>query len=137
MLCFTLFIVMSAATRVLDRLENKLNQKLKKQVQDGLAEVFSEVSCKGVGKEIKAGRRVTAQAEYGIRMCVHPKLGPRYNPTTKTFFPMTSKGKRLEEAFIEKTNQMLETGGFRKMNPKLLANLRKKDKEYEKRVKKR
>ena len=135
MLCFTLFIVMSSA--VLNKIESRLSKKLKKQVQNGLAEVFSEVSCKGVGKEIKAGRRVTAQAEYGIRMCVHPKIGPRYNPTTKKFTPMSSKGNRLLENFIDTTNNMLETGGFRKMNPKLLANLRKKDKEFEKSVKKR
>ena len=125
------------SAKVLGGIEKRLDKALKKQVQNGLAQVFSEVSCKGVGKEIKAGRRVTVQAEYGIRMCVHPKIGPRYNPTTKQFYPQTAKGRRLEEAFIKKTNQMLETGGFRKMNPNLLRNLRKKDKAFERRVKKR
>ena len=128
---------MSLSGAVLSKIEARLNKKLKKQVQNGLAEVFREVSCGGVAKDIKAGRKVTESAAFGIRMCVHGKVGPRYNPTTKKFYPQTAKGRRLEEAFIDKTNQMLEMGGFRKMNPNLLKNLRKKDKAFEKRVKKR
>lgn len=119
------------------RIEKRLNKALRKQVQDGLAQVFREVSCGGVAKDIKAGRKVTESAALGIRMCVHPKVGPRYNPKTKKFFPQTAKGKRLEEAFIKKTNQMLETGGFRKMPSTLLSGMRKKDKAFERRVKKR
>ena len=121
----------------LNRIEKRLDKTLKKQVQNGLAQVFREVSCGGVAKEIKAGRKVTENAAFGIRMCVHQKVGPRYNPSTKQFYPQTAKGKRLEEAFIEKTNQMLETGGFRKLPPTLLSGLRKKDKAFERSVKKR
>jgi len=123
--------------KVLSAMATRLEKKLKKQVQNGLAEVFADASCKAVAREIKAGKNVTGNAEFGVRICIHNKVGPRYNPTTKKFTPMTSKGKRLEEAFIEKTNLMLEAGGFRKMSPSLLSNLRKKDKAFEKRVKKR
>lgn len=123
--------------KVLSAIEKRLQKNLKKQVQKGLAQVFKEVSCGAVAREIKAGRNVTGNAEFGVRMCVHPKVGPRYNPSTKRFFPQTKKGKRLEEQFIEKTNLMLETGGFRTMSPRLLSKLRKKDKAFEKRVKKR
>ena len=137
MLGFTLFIVMSPATRALDRLEKTLDKSLKKKTQNALAEIFSDLSCSAIGNVIKAGKNVTKNSELAVKICVHPKIGPRYNPTTKKFFPMTSKGKRLEEEFIEKTNQLLETGGFRKMNPNLLANLRKKDKDFKQSVKKR
>lgn len=121
----------------LDRLESRVNKKLRKQVQNGLAEIFTLSSCTAVGKEIKAGRKVTENAEFGIRVCVHPKVGPRYNPTTKKFHPQTAKGKRLEEAFIKKTNMMLETGGFKKMSPNLLSSMRKGDKEFAQEVKQR
>ena len=123
--------------KILSGIEKRLDKALKKQVQNGLAQVFREVSCGGVAKEIKAGRKVTENAAFGIRMCVHPKVGPRYNPTTKQFYPQTAKGRRLEEAFIKKTNQMLETGGFRKMPSTLLSGLRKKDRAFARRVKKR
>lgn len=123
--------------KVLSAVAKRLEKNLKKQVQNGLAEVFKGVSCGGVAREIKAGRNVTGNAEIGVRMCVHPKVGPRYNPSTKRFYPQTKKGARLEEQFIEKTNLMLETGGFRRMSPSLLSGLRKKDKAFEKRVKRR
>jgi len=123
--------------RTLRAIEKRLDAKLKKQVQNGLAEVFSEVSCKGVAREIKAGRKVTKNAEFGIRTCVHPKIGPRYNPSTKKFSPMTAKAKRLEKKFVDKTNDMLEAGGFRKMSSNLIPSLHKKDKAFEKYVKKR
>ena len=123
--------------RVLNKIEKRLQKNLRKQVQNGLAEVFAYSNCKAVAREIKAGRKVTENAEFGIRMCVHPRVGPRYNPSTKKFTPQTSKGKRLEEAFIKKTNMMLETGGFRKMSPNLLSRLRKGDKEFAQEVKRR
>lgn len=123
--------------RTLRAIEKRLDAKLKKQVQNGLAEVFSEVSCKAVAREIKAGRKVTGNAAFGIRTCVHPKIGPRYNPSTKKFFPMTAKAKALERKFVGKVNDMLEAGGFRKMSPKLISGLQKKDKAFEKRVKRR
>lgn len=121
--------------KVLTALEQRLDKKLKKQAQNALSVIFTDLSCKAVGREIKAGRKVTGNTELGIRMCVHPKVGPRFNPTTGVFTPMSAKGKRLEENFVKTTNKLLESGGFRKMTPNLIPNLRKKDKAFEKRVK--
>jgi len=119
---------------VLSAIEKRLAKNLREQVQKGLAEVFTLASCKAVGREIKAGRNVTGNAEFGIRTCIHPKTGPRVDPTTLKFTPQSKRGKKLDEQFIEKTNLMLETGGFKKMNPNLLSNLRKNDKEFEREV---
>ena len=123
--------------RTLRAIEKRLDAKLKKQVQNGLAEVFDLASCKAVAREIKAGRKVTGNAEFGIRVCIHPKIGPRYDPSTKKFSPMTAKAKKLEKKYVNKVNDMLEAGGFRKMSPKLISGLRKKDKAFERRMKKR
>ena len=123
--------------RVLDAVERRLQKNLRKQVQKGLAEVFELSNCKAVGREIKAGRKVTGNAEFGIRMCVHPKIGPRYNPTTKRFYPMTAKNKRREKKFVDLVNDMLETGGYKKMSPTLISRLRKGDREFAREVKKR
>jgi len=123
--------------KVLNAVAKRLEKNLKKQVQDGLAVVFTEVGCKAVAREIKAGRNVTGNAEYGIRMCVHPKIGPRYNPSTKKFFPMTAKAKALEKKFVDKTNEMLDTGGFRKLSPNLIPRLMAGDKAFKKETKKR
>ena len=123
--------------RILRAVEKRLDKKLKKQVQDGLATVFTEVSCKGVAKEIKAGRNVTGNAEFGIRFCVHPKTAPRVDPITLKFTRQSKRGKEMDERFIQLTNNMLETGGFPKMDPNLLSKLRKKDKEFEEEIKKR
>ena len=122
---------------VLSAIEKRLAKKLKKQVQDGLATVFTEAGCKGVAKEIKAGRNVTGNAEFGIRLCVHPKTAPRVDPKTLKFTPQSKRGKEMDERFIQLTNDMLETGGFPKMSPDLLSSMRKKDKEFEKEIKAR
>ena len=123
--------------KVLIAVEKRLQANLKKQVQKGLAEVFTLASCKAVGKEIKAGRNVTGNAEFGIRMCIHPKTAPRVDPKTLKFTPQSKRGKEMDERFIELTNNMLETGGFPKMKPDLLSRLRKKDKEFEREITKR
>ena len=123
--------------KLLKAVEKRLNQKLKKQAQDGLSVVYRELGCNAIAREIKAGRKVTGNAEFGIRMCVHPKVGPRFNPTTGKFTPMSARGKRLEEKFVENVDGLLETGGFRKMSPSLIPRLRAKDKAFEKRVKRR
>ncbi len=126
-----------AEERALGRIERKLDKSLKRQAQDSLAQIFKEAGCGAIAKEIKAGRNVTGNTAFGIRMCIHNKVAPRYNPTTKKFFPMTKRGKKLEEGFIKTTNLMLETAGFKKMPSNLLSNLRKKDRDFEKRVKSR
>jgi len=120
--------------KVLSAVATRLEKNLRKQVQKNLGEIFVLTNCKAVGREIKAGRNVTKNAEFGIWNCVHPKTGPRVDPTTLRFYPQSKRGKELDEQFIEKTNLMLETGGFKKMNPKLLSNLRKQDKEFEREV---
>ena len=123
--------------KVLKAIEKRLDKNLKKQTQDGLSEIFKLASCGGVAKEIKAGRNVTGNAAFGIRMCIHPKVGPRVDPTTLKFSPMTKRGKELEERFIDTTNLMLETGGFPRMRSDLLSKLRKGDKEFESEIKAR
>jgi len=117
--------------------EKRLARNLRTQVQSGLAQVFSEAKCTAVGREIKAGRNVTKNAEFGIRTCIHPKTGPRVDPITLKFSPQSKRGRELDEKIIEKTNLMLETGGFSKMSPTLLSNLRKQDKEFEEEIKAR
>lgn len=121
--------------KVLKAVEKRFDKKLKKQAQNALSEVYRELSCKAVAREIKAGRKVTGNAEFGVRRCVHPKVGPRFNPTTGKFTPMSAKGRRLEQKFVENVNGLLESGGFRKMSPRLIPKLRAQDKAFEKRVK--
>lgn len=123
--------------KTLDKIEKRLHKKLREQVQENLAQVFEETNCKAVGREIRAGRNVTGNAEFGVRMCVHERIGPRYDPAKNKFYPMTSENKKLEEKFIELTNQMLETGGFRKMDPELSSKLEKQDNEFQRKISKR
>ena len=121
----------------LDLLEKRLKLDLKKQAQIGLAEIFDLLSCKAIAGQIKKGRKVTENAEFGIRLCVHNKVAPRVDPKTLKFYPMSRRGKELEKKFIDKTNMLLESGGFSKMSPNLISNLRKKDKEFEREIAKR
>ncbi len=123
--------------KVLKAVEKRFDKKLRKQAQNGLSEVYRELGCNAIAREIKAGRKVTGNAEFGIRMCVHPKVGPRFNPTTGKFTPMSAKGRSLEERFIANVDGLLESGGFRKMSPSLIPRLRKKDREFKERVKRR
>jgi len=123
--------------KVLGAIATRLEKNLRKQVQKGLAEVFELANCKAVGREIRAGRNVTGNAEFGIRVCIHPKSGPRVDPKTLRFYPQSKKGKRLDEQFIEKTNLMLETGGFPQMSPTLLSSMRKKDREFAREISER
>ncbi len=123
--------------RELGRIEKKLDKALKRQAQDALSTIFKEAGCGAIAKEIKAGRNVTGNAAFGIRMCIHNKVAPRYDPTTKKFYPMTRRGKKLEENFIRTTNLLLENAKFKKMPSNLLSNLRKKDRAFRERVKRR
>ena len=122
--------------KALDELEKTFDLKLKKQTQDGLAKVYDAAGCGGVAKEIKAGRNVTKNAEYGIHICIHSKTAPRVNPDNMKFFPQTKRGKELEGKFIDKVNEALAGGGFKKMSPSLLSDIRKKDKAFENHIKK-
>ena len=123
--------------KILKAVEKKLDKALQKQTRDALSEVYKGLSCKAIAREIKAGRNVTGNAEFGVRMCVHPKVGPRYNPSTKKFTPMSTKGRRLEEKFVENVNLLLDNGGYRKMSSNLISRLRAQDRSFRERVKKR
>lgn len=114
--------------------EKRLARNLKKQVQKNLAEVFTLANCTAVGREIKAGRNVTGNAEWGIRYCIHQKTAPRVDPSTLKFTRQSKEAKKIDEKFIKITNDMLETGGFPKLPPDLLSSMRKKDKEFEREI---
>lgn len=120
----------------LNKVKKLLDSNLRKQTQDGLFEVYKELGCLGVAKEIRAGRNVTGNAEYGIRMCLHEKVGPRVNPDTLEFHPMTNKAMEIEEKFVDRIDKVLENGGFEKMSPSLLSGLRRKDEAFEERIRK-
>ena len=126
---------MSDAT--LKKIEKRLDKKLAEQSRKALAEVYNQLGCKAISREIKSGKNVTGNAEFGVRMCVHEKVGPRYDPISKKFSPQTKRGKELEHKFIENVNLLLAQGGYKEMSPQLLPKLRKKDKAFEKRVRKR
>jgi len=123
--------------KVLSAVATRLEKNLRKQVQKGLAEVFELSNCTAVGREIRAGKNVTGNAEWGIRYCIHQKTAPRVDPTTLKFTRQTKKARELDEKFIKLTNDMLETGGFPKLSPDLLSNMRKKDKEFEREISER
>jgi len=110
---------------------------LKKQTQDGLAKIFEKLGARGVANEIRQGRDITGNAEYGICHMVHDKLGPRVNVETWKFSPQSKKARRIEERFVENVNLLLKNAGFPKMSPTLLSDLREKDKEFERKVKAR
>jgi len=118
----------------LSAVEKRLARNLKKQVQKNLAEVFTLANCTAVGREIKAGRNVTGNAEWGIRYCIHQKTAPRVDPSTLKFTRQSKEAKKIDEKFIKITNDMLETGGFPKLPPDLLSSMRKKDKEFEREI---
>jgi len=123
--------------RLLRKVEKAAEVALKKQTQEGLAKIFTMLSCKGVAKEIKAGRNVSGNVEFGIRHCVHPKIGPRVNVKTWKFTRMTPKAKRIEKNFLKYANKMLTSAGFREVSPKLLTKLSQGDKAFERKIKTR
>lgn len=122
--------------KILREAQRIADEALRKQVQVGLAKVFTEVSCKAVAREIKAGRNVTGNAAYGIRLCVHGKLGPRVDPETLKFYPMTAKAKKIEKGYIKYTNLLLKNAKFKPLPSNLISQMRKKDKAFERRVRK-
>ena len=119
------------------KLPEYVEKELKKQTQDGLADVFNRLSCKAVAREIKENKKVTENVEFGIRYCVHNKLGPTVNVETMKFNPMSAKNKELENRFVGTVNKLLVDGGFRKVSSKLIPSLRKADKDFEKKIKNR
>jgi len=123
--------------KVLSAIATRLEKNLRKQVQKNLGDVFSYANCKAVGREIKAGRNVTGNAEWGIRYCIHQKTAPRVDPSTLKFTTQSKEAKKLDEKFIKLTNDMLETGGFPKLPSDLLSSMRKKDREFEREIKAR
>ena len=133
----TLLQLLKMSERILKMAQKAADEALKKQIQVGLAKVFTELSCKGVAKEIKAGRNVLGNVAYGIRFCVHEKLGPRVDPETLKFSPMTKKAKLMEKKFIKYTNFLLKQGKFKPLPSDLVSKMRKKDKAFEQKIRKR
>ena len=122
----------------LKTVKKALDNDLKKTARTGLSQAYKELGMGGVAKEIKAGRNVRGNAEYGVVMGVHNKLGPRYNMETKEFFPMTKRQREMEHKWIDNTNGLLKMAGEKPMNKaSLLKKLRAKDREFAKKVKKR
>lgn len=121
----------------LRNLEKMLEKDLQKKVLEGMAKTFDQLSCKGVANEIRHGRNVHGNIEYGIRHCVHPRLGPTVNVETGKFTPQSAKKRAMEERFIELANKALKTANLPTVKSTLLADLRKGDKEFERKVKSR
>jgi len=114
------------------------DEALKKQTKEGFVKLFNVLGLKGVAKEIKAGRNVRGNVAYGIKHGVHDKLGARYNPSTGKFFPMTKKAKAMESRFITLSNKLLKAGGYKPLNKReLIAELRRKDAAFKKKIKNR
>jgi len=123
--------------RLLREVKRTADLALKKQAQEGFAKIFIELSCKGVAREIRAGRNVTGNVEFGIRHCVHPKLGPRVDPDTLKFTPMPEKAKEIEKGFVEFSNKLLENASFPKLRSNLIEELRQGDKAFEQEIRER
>lgn len=121
--------------KILRAVEKRLDAKLKQQVREGLAEGFTQLSCKDVANEIRKGRDVSGNVEYGVMHCVHDKLGPRVDPSTLEFSPQPRKARDLEHRFIGMVNKTLEMGGYPQIDQaKVLRELRSKDRAFEKMV---
>jgi len=123
--------------RILKMAQKASSEALAKQTQEGLYKVFIELRCGGVAKEIKAGRNVTGNAAYGVRMCVHDKIGPRVNVETLKFIPMTKRAEEIEKKTVAYIDLILKNGGFKPLPSDLISQLRKKDKAFEQKIKKR
>jgi len=122
---------------IIKRMTKTVDEALKKQVREGFAKSFSELGCKAVADEIKAGRNIKHNVEFGIIHCVHDKMGPQFNVRTEKFIPQSKKAREIERKFIQYANLALKSSGYGPLQPKLLANLRKGDKDFEDRVKHR
>ena len=126
-------MVTQSEAKILSSVKKTLDAKLRQQTQEGLAKVFTELRCGGVAKEIKGGRNVVGNVEYGIKMCVHEKLGPRVDPSDWSFTPQTKRGREMEHQFISLVNKTLENGGYPKLDQgKIIKQLRVKDRAFEK-----
>ena len=128
-------------TKVLRAVEKRLDQKLRQQTCDTLAYFFSESKCGGVASEIKKCKtptNVRDNVEYGIQNCIHPKVGPRVDPTTLSFTPQSKKARILEHRGIDLLNKTLENGGFPTVDKSaLLKRMRAEDRGFEKDVQQR
>lgn len=121
----------------LNKMKKTLDKQMQKQTKEGLAEIYELLGCSGIAKEIKAGRKVTENAEFGFRSCVRSKTAPTVDSKTLKFYPQTKNAMEIEKKFVDKVNTVLENGGFKKMSPSLLSDIRIKDKEFEQQIKKR
>ena len=71
--------------------------------------------------------------EYGIRTCIHPKIGPLVDPATLSFTPQSKKARLLEHKGIDLLNKTLSNGGFPTVDKSaLLKRMRVDDRGFEK-----
>jgi hypothetical protein len=92
----------------------------------------------GVSNEIKMRHDVSGNVAYAMEHGVHERVGPRFNPSTKEFIPQSKRGREIEHEWIDKNNQLLDTAGEPMINKAaMLRGLRKKDREFERRVRRR
>lgn len=119
----------------LEPIERLLKSRLKRQVQEGLSDIFNEVGCKAIAREINRGRNVKNNVRMGIKLCIHDKIGPKVDPDTLKFYPQTKKQKRMEEEFISGINKLLSAGGYGEIKS-ISKELGRKDMEFKKRIEK-
>ena len=122
---------------VLRKIEKRLDKKLSNKARNALSETYNLLGCNAIAREIKAGRNVTGNAEYGIRFCVHDKVGPRCDPATGKFTPMSKRGREMEHKFIENVNHLLEYGNYKPISSNVISKLRKQDRAFKKKCKRR
>jgi len=115
-----------------------LEKDVQKTNVDALSWAFKKLKMNGVAKEIKAGRNIRGNTIYGLEHGLHSKAGPRYDPTSKEFFPQTKRMRVNEHRFIDLTNELLKGAGEKPVDKaKLIKHLREGDRKFEKDVKKR
>ena len=123
--------------QVLGRMKKLTKEALRRQTQVGLAKVFTQLRCKGVAKEIKAGRKVVGNVKWGFRHCIHDKVGPRINVRTHKISPQTAHAKSLEKKALKNINLLLENASYPTIPTGFLSDLYRKDRSWISKMKKR
>lgn len=128
---------MSSTNKFLKKLKD-LEEREKIRNQRALADVYDEVGAKGVASQIRQGKEVRANVEYGFIHTVHDKIGPRYNVETKKVVPQTKKAREIEHGWIDNVNILLKNSGEKPLDKAaLLKKIRSEDRAWEKKLKNR
>jgi len=125
-----------AQRKTLADVQKSCDKKIKKQVQEGLGKVFNQFGYRGVANEIKHGRNVRGNVEFGLRF-IHDKIGPRVNVDTYKVTPMSKTAKRRERKMFNLFNKLLKQGGYKPISPALLQKFRKGDMAFKRKMAKR